>query len=71
MEEGYRTLIKNIVLQAVLDYKKAARMLKKCPKCRVAKGVKKDVEAFFASEWFNDLTGLDGKQVMERLQEEA
>ncbi len=71
MEEGYRVLIKNIVMQAVFDYKKAVGMLRRCPKCRVALGTKKEVEAFFTSEWFNDLTNLDGKKVLERLQEEA
>jgi len=69
--EGYRLLIKNIVMQAVGDYRKALRILKRYPMCKVALGMKRNTEEFFSSDWFSDLTNLDGQALMERLQEEA
>ena len=71
MEEGYRALIENIVLQAVGDYRKALRILRRYPLCKMALGMKRNTEEFFSSDWFNTLTNLDGKTLMERLQEEA
>ncbi len=65
----YYNLANNIVLQAVLDYRKTLRGRRADPYVSI-EDMKKDCEKFFKSKWFTTLTKVDGKQLMRKLQEE-
>ena len=71
MEENYQALIDAIIMQAVKDYRKAQERLKRHPGNAGAQNVIKDVERFFLSDWFVELTDLDGRTLMEQLRKEA
>ena len=62
IEEAYETLANAVVLQAVKDYRYAK-------KHSSGEGLK-EIEKFFLSEWFIELTDVDGSIVLEKLQEE-
>ena len=70
-QEAYENLANAIVLQAVKDYRKALESLKRHPGNAGAQYVIKDVERFFLSDWFVELTDLDGRTLMEQLRKEA
>lgn len=69
-ENPYEKLANAIVLQAVSDYRSALKKVKKNPNNREAIGGALQIEKFFQSEWYQTLTSLDGKYLMERLREE-
>lgn len=69
--EAYTGLANAIILQAVKDYRNALKALKKNPKCEDALKDKKEVERFFLSQWFGELTTVDGKMLLRKLQEEV
>lgn len=71
MEYGYEALVQAIVLQAVEDYRLAGRALRRRPDHTAARALARDVERFFRSAWFTDITGLDGKEILERLKGET
>lgn len=70
-ELNYENLANAIVLQAVKDYRKALKCLKRNPKSNKAQADAKEVERFFRSPWYSELTGVDGKMLIRRLREEA
>ena len=57
---AYENLANAIILQAVKDYRNARH-----------KGTKAEIEQFFRSEWFEILTDLDGKKLIEDLRRES
>ena len=63
---GYRRLAHAIVIQAVKDWTEASRR----PNSDKAKKVKEDCERFFLSDWFTELSGLDGKGFLAKLRKE-
>ena len=67
----YEDLAGAIILQAVKDYRMALAGLKRHPSNYKMKYKKKDVERFFLSSWFVELTDLDGRMLMEQLRKEA
>ena len=67
----YEELAHAIILQAVKDYRKALRQLKRNPEYGKAIEMKEDCERFFRSESFQDLTKVDGPWLMRKLQEEV
>ena len=67
----YEELAHAIILQAVKDYRKALRQLKRNPEYEKAIEMKEDCERFFRSESFQDLTKVDGPWLMRKLREEA
>lgn len=71
LSENYQNLVNAIIMQAVKDYRKALRMLRKDPEHEKSLFWKKDVERFFRSQWFEDLCDLDGEVLIEQLQKEA
>ena len=71
LSENYQNLVNAIIMQAVKDYRKALRMLRKDPEHEKSLFWKKDVERFFQSQWFEDLCDLDGEVLIEQLQKEA
>lgn len=68
---GIENLSNAIILQAVRDYRKALKILKRHPRHKEAKGMVKDCEDFFESKWFSMLTNIDGKVLMEKLKQEV
>ena len=71
MDEGIESLANAIILQAVADYRKALRILKRYPRYEAALKEKQRDEEFFRSEWYKQLTNVDGKMLIRRLQEEV
>ena len=71
MEDGAELLVQAIVLQAMEDYRRARRILSRRPDRESARLMVRDVERFFRSVWFSCLTGLDGKEILERLKGEG
>ena len=59
-----------IIIQAADDYRVALRRLMLNRMSREYMRVKEDCESFFQSEWFEVLTNLDGKTIMNRIQKE-
>ena len=70
MTDPWESLSNAIILQAVKDYREARKKHRKWPKNEDAKLMIADCEAFFRSDWFRDLTELDGEMLLRKLQEE-
>lgn len=70
-ENGIENLAHAIILQAVKDYRKALKILKRNPRHKESKEMVADCEGFFLSKWFTTLTNLDGKVLMEKLKKEV
>lgn len=64
---GYENLANAIILQAVKDYKRALRTLKYNPRHYESMKIKREVEQFFRSAWFADLTEADGEMILEAI----
>jgi len=70
MNDPYENLATAIVMQAVKDWRDARHKLKKRPKNEDAKHTMEECERFFLSSWFEELSGLDGETVLNKLQQE-
>ena len=70
MTKAYENLIQAIVLQAVKDWRKSVKKLKKHPRYTPAKQMKDECEDFFLSDWFEELTDVDGSNILRRLRQE-
>lgn len=68
--DPYEALRNAIVLQAVKDWQSAARKLKKRPRYDPARQMRDDCERFFRSDWFEELTGMDGSAILRKLKQE-
>ena len=67
--EGCENLAIAIVRQAVIDYSKALKMLKKNPKNIEENRVKNECEIFFSSDFFEYLTyNLDRKYIISNIE---
>lgn len=64
IDNGYRFLADAIILQAVEDYRRAVRKLRKHSNNLEALRTKRTIEDFFLSDWFNTLCDLDGRQLL-------
>ena len=71
MEDGYEALVQAIVLQAMEDYRRASRSLRRRPDRASARAMIRDVEQFFRAMWFVHITGLDGNEILEKLKGET
>ena len=71
MDDNYIELANAIILQAVKDYRGALKILKKRPRSETAKISKQEVERFFRSDWYLQLTSLDPEMLMQKLKEEV
>jgi len=69
--ECYLDLANAIIVQAVKDYRGAMSVIKRYPRNTAAKSIKKETEEFFLSEWFRNLTNVDGARLLKKLQEEG
>lgn len=70
-ENPYEKLANAIVLQAVSDYRRTLRKVKKNPNNREAIDGALQIEMFFRSEWYQVLTSVDGEYLIEKLREEV
>ena len=61
MNENYQDLANEIIAQAARDYERA--LIKE----REGKLERKEIEEFFTGPYFNTLTSLDGRALMERI----
>ncbi len=68
IETGIEDLSNAIVLQAVKDYRRA--LAGGSINGRDSKSVIAECERFFRSEWFNSLTNIDCKYLMESIRKE-
>ena len=69
-DEGYYTLAKAIILQAVKDFKPAYLRLKHRPDDKAAAARVKEITEFFCSEYFCLLSDLDGPRLLKKIIEE-
>ena len=60
-----------IVLQAVKDYRKAKQTLSRFPDNADAISVIAEVERFFKSDWFGEISDANGEWILKRLREES
>ena len=70
MEEAYSRLANAIVLQAVKDWRAARRKLKRKSHNESARIELESCERFFRSDWFTELTNVDGEILIRKLYEE-
>ena len=70
MNGPYEELAGAIVMQAVKDWRRAVKTLKKKPRKESAKQMKEECERFFRSQWFEDLTDVDGSFILRKLKQE-
>ena len=68
IEENYQALANAIALQAAQDYHRLYRMSMKKPDDLYIKGRLEELRRFFNSQWFVDLTGADGANVVRRIE---
>lgn len=67
-KEGFENLANAIILQVVKDYRKALSGCK--VEKRDSKSVIAECERFFRSEWFRELTDIDGEYLITRIRKE-
>ena len=70
-DEDFNKLADAIILQAVSDYRKALRILRRMPNRQLAAQYVVETEEFFLSDWFSQLTEIDPHRLIQRLREEA
>lgn len=68
MQTAYERLAEAIVIQAIKDYQKALEELNKNKKDSIALHTIQEVETFIRSEWFEDLSDLNGEYLIKGLQ---
>lgn len=71
MTTPYENLANAIILQAVKDYRDVLKKLKKRPSYEPAKIMKNEVERFFRSDWYRELTSIDGNILIKKLKSEV
>jgi len=71
MTEPMEVLANAIILQSVKDYREAIKKLKRNPKNKDAKHTIIEVERFFHSAWYRELTSVDGDFLMKKLRMEV
>ena len=67
----HEELANAVVLQAVKDYRRAVKDIKKAKRNSSAQNMKDECERFFNSKTFNIYTKLDGKMVLKQLESEV
>ena len=71
MTEAYQDLANAIILMAVKDYRDALKKLMKRPRYGPAQDLKNEVERFFRSDWYRELTSVDGNILIKKLKSEV
>ena len=71
MKENWEALVRAVILQAVEDYRKCRRLVRRKPGQVEAQKMIREVEAFFRSGWYRQLSDTDGNQIIEMLRREV
>lgn len=71
MSEPFENLASAIILQAVKDYRDALKKHRKRRKYQPAIEMITEVERFFHSEWYRELTSVDGEMLIRKLKSEV
>ncbi|MDA8227030.1 MAG: hypothetical protein M0T74_04895 [Desulfitobacterium hafniense] len=71
MTDVFEKLANAIIIQAVKDYRFALKKLAKHPRNDSALYTKREVERFFHSGFFSNLTSLNPEMLIRKLQEEV
>lgn len=71
LKPNYDALANAIILQAVSDYRSALKMQKRHPDSRAGLSAIREIEKFFRSDWFSDLTDLNPDYLIRKLRKEA
>ena len=71
MSANYNILVNAIIVQAVDDYRRCQKKLKKKPEDVKARHEIDKIEEFFRSEWFEFLSDIDPEKIIKRLKEEG
>lgn len=66
---GYRELATAVIAQAAQDYRDTLSELRVCPDDQVLNRDKREIEAFFRSKWYEQLTplGVSGEEILRGL----
>ena len=68
--EQWEDLANAIIIRAAFDYREARVKLKENPKSKSAKEELEQIEHFFHSAWYRQLTRVDGAYILRRLKNE-
>lgn len=68
MEDNYSRLANAIIIQAVKDYKATYAKMLKHPENRIYSDEVKRQEKFFHSQWYSELTDVDGGKILTEVQ---
>ena len=68
---GWQALANGIVEQAVKDYRAALKTLRRHPDSKAAMATAMEVERFFHSDLYGQLTTIDPDYLIDRLRKEA
>ena len=71
MQCNWKDLAIAVILQAVEDYRKARKRVRARPDQKIAQATIREVERFFKSWWFAQLTDVDGEMLLEKLRKEV
>ena len=71
MNENFEELANAIIMMAVKDWRWAVQMQKKHPRYKPARQRREECERFFLSEWFENLTDVDGSFLLRKLKTEV
>lgn len=69
--DPYELLRNGIIIHAVKDYRKALKTLRRGRKNECALRMKEDCENFFLSDYYYELTDVDGATLLRILNEEC
>ena len=67
IKENYEELVDAIINQAIKDYSKAIRALKKDKNNEAAQIMLSDVLSFFHSEWFKALADINPNRLIDKI----
>ena len=71
MNRNWEDFAQAIILQAVDDYRKSRRRVRQKPDQKEAQAMIREVEQFFRSRWFRQLSDVDGRTILYNLRREA
>ncbi len=69
-KDPYERFANAIILSAVADYRAALKKIKHNPKSKAAIDEALQLEKFFRSSWYQQLTSVDGEFLIRKLQNE-
>ena len=71
MQHCWEDLANEIILRAVKDYRAARKRVRTRPDQKGAQATIREIERFFRSWWFAQLTDVDGEMLLQKLQKEV